>query len=174
MSEFAVALTAMIIAGVAVVVSLFALGYAHRQTKAAESSADSAQRAADAGRDSADSAKVSADAAAETARIALEAEKNAQTGWTIERISRDRYALRNTGTLSAHEVELRGNFDPLCFDIQNPQATVDIGPGQSATFWAAVDMQNSGGDVVITWRNQVVRGQAALTPRTHWVEQLPA
>lgn len=160
MSEFAVAVTAMVIAGIAVVVSLAALGYARRQTKAAEESATSA--------------RVSADAAAETARIALDAEKNAQHGWQIERVGNDRYALRNTGTLSAHEVQVAGNFDPIAFDLQHPTATVDIGPGQAATFWAATDMQSSGGDVVITWCNQVVPGQAALTPRTHWIEQLPA
>lgn len=159
MSEYAVAFTAMAIAGLAVLVSLIALRYASRQTKAAEESASSS--------------RLSAEAAAETARIALDAEKNAQHGWQIERVGNDKFALRNTGTLSAHDVQVAGNFDPIGFDIQNPNAMVDIHPGQAAAFWAVTDMEHPGGDVVITWCNQIVQGQADLTPRTHWIEQLP-
>lgn len=157
MSDFAVAVTAVIIAGLAALASLTTLLYTRRQTRAAEASATAA--------------RVSADAAAETARIALDAERDAQTGWQIDRVRGERYALRNTGTLIAYEVQLAGNFDPLCFDLENPTATVDIGPRQAATFWAGVDMEHPGGDVVITWRNQVVQGQAALT-RHSWIEQL--
>ena len=146
MSEFAVAVTAMVIAGIAVVVSLIALGYASRQTKAAEESATAAIA-------SAESAYVSADAAADTARVALDAEKRARHGWVVERGEPSRYFLRNTGTADAHSVRLLGDFAPIGFDLQQPHEPRDIGAGHSAMFWAIDDIDHRGGDVRITWRN---------------------
>lgn len=160
MSEFAVALLAMIISAISVVIAVAALTYARRQAQAAEASATSAQ--------------ISADAAAETARIVADEAEAARHGWQIERNGRDTYLLRNTGTVGAHEVQLNGNFSPIGFDPQTPGVMVNIGSGQAATFWAATDMQNPGGDIVITWRNQLVEGQAELGERRGWTEQLPS
>lgn len=139
MSDFAVAVTAVIIAGVAVIVSVIALLYARRQTRAAEESAKSA--------------RVSADAAADTARVALDAEKRARHGWVVERGAPSRYFLRNTGTADAHSVRLLGDFAPIGFDLQQPHEPRDIGAGHSAMFWAIDDIEHRGGDVRITWRN---------------------
>ena len=160
MSEFAVAVLAVIISAISLVIAVVALTYARRQTQAAEASATSAQ--------------VSAVAAAETARLATAEAEAARHGWRIERSGRDTYLLRNTGTAGAHEVQLNGNFSPIGFDPQTPGVMIDIGSGQAATFWAATDMQNPGGDVIVTWRNQLVEGQAELGERRGWTEQLPS
>lgn len=163
MTEFAVSVVAIAISAVALLASVASVLYAHRQWKAASDAVTEARR--------------SAEAAELSARVAAIADENARHGWAIESAASGNdslFALRNTGTFDAENVGLRGDFDPVGFDLARPDVTVRIGSGQAITFWALRDTEHAGREVLITWQNQVPGGAPGeLSEQYGWTEPLP-
>ncbi|UNN00746.1 hypothetical protein [Rhodococcus opacus] len=162
MSEFTVAVLALIVAAIAVILSGAALRYAYRQTRAAEDSADEAKR--------------SADAAERSSELAEVVEKGRHFGWRIERNDDTHFpfVLRNVGSLDARDVQLEGAYHPLAFKLGEigPDGPVDIGSGQCRRFAAHTDIhRNWGGDLTISWTPAA--GDLAGERQT-WIEIPPA
>ncbi|QYA99725.1 hypothetical protein I1A62_00615 (plasmid) [Rhodococcus sp. USK10] len=120
--------------------------------------------------------KRSAEASRDSADAAIRAEHEREYGWRIE--SHDDplfcFVLRNTGTVDAEAVALEGAYHPLAFKLGDvgPDDPVFIGAGQSRRFAAATDIDgNWGGDITITWTPRA--GHRANESQT-WVEAPPS
>ncbi|WP_415394349.1 hypothetical protein ACMTN4_00875 (plasmid) [Rhodococcus globerulus] len=95
----------------------------------------------------------SADAAHRNLTISELQENRRRHGWTIEpHPQADRYILRNTGTITATDVQLEGDFFHLRFVTDTD--TVEIAPGEARSFDAASSIDQYGVEIAVTWRSE--------------------
>ncbi|OFV79255.1 hypothetical protein [Rhodococcus erythropolis] len=97
----------------------------------------------------------SAEAAHRNLTISELQENRRRNGWTIEpHPQADRYILRNTGTITATDIELEGDFFHLRFVTDTDTDTVEIAPGEARSFDAISSIDQYGVEIAVTWRSE--------------------
>jgi hypothetical protein len=92
--------------------------------------------------------------ASRSAHLAAKNEKRSRYGWEIRvHPDEDRYVLRNTGTLLAHDVTLAADESTFIgFENHKGDTGPDIPPGQSKAFHASFTMMSApGNEIQIGW-----------------------